>query len=225
MLPLAAAGGGLTVTSVLANMFANSKVEKARDAALAAERQRQAGFDAENLAFNTGAQDRYTDFGGQQAKRGVELGDYFAAPPPTGGPAVALPAASSPLVANEITKQNGIAQNYGDQQAHALGNVRSFGDVLGGISRLQGRDANRIGQINSFKKGSSGVTELELEQAAHAGDLWKMIADISAGSGKAALTAGLSGGMTPAAPKTLDLSTGNPMWGGGLNGTNAGGWF
>lgn len=194
MLPLPLTIGGAaaaTIGSMFANNAASKKVDQARTGVLNAERQRQAGFDAENDVFNTGAQNRYVGFGDQQAARGRELGDYFAAPSPTGGPGVSLPAPSSDLISGEIAKQNGIAQMFSDQQAGALGNLRSFGDVLGGISRLQGQDAGRIAQINNFKRGSSGVTALELEQANEAGKKQKLLGDILGGSAKVGLTAGL----------------------------------
>lgn len=194
-------------SSLYLNPKAQGQVDDARAGVINAERSRQAGFDAENTALNTGAQDRYTGFGGQQAVRGQQLGDYFA----SGGPAPgAIPGGHSPLISGEIAKQNGISQMFGDQQSHALGNLRSFGDVMGGISRLQGRDANSIGQINSFKHGSAGVTGLELENANHAGDSTKFWADLIAGAENIAMAAATGGRMTgPATPVQYGLSPGD----------------
>lgn len=147
-------------------------MQNARDDALAAERIRQQGYDRETDALNAQSQDRYQGFEGQQDQKATELGDYFqsqadsvAATPDTVGAGALLPASNSAItVANEAGAR-GKARAYTDQQGAALGNLRSFGDLLGGIGREQARDAISIGQIGGFKKGSSSVLHYELEAA------------------------------------------------------------
>ncbi|MGY3610275.1 MULTISPECIES: hypothetical protein [unclassified Bradyrhizobium] len=46
-----------------------------------------------------------------------------------------LPQASSDLVKREIAKKSAIADNYVNNQADALANLRSFGDLFGSIGR------------------------------------------------------------------------------------------
>lgn len=218
-----ALGVGSTLGSMFANSAANSSVNRARQAAYAAERARQAGFDKEADAVNTGAQDRYIGFGDKMAQRGDALGDYFATPA-NGGPS--LPAPSSPLVAREIAAQDALARAYGDQQAQALGDLRSFGDLFGDISRLQARDAGTISQIGSFKRGSAGVNAMEMEAAGEAGSKSRLLGDILGGVGRVA-TAGALSGAAPIglsslfAPNPITIAgANNPMWAPG--GT---GWF
>jgi hypothetical protein len=81
-----------------------------------------------------------------------------------------LPPSSSPLVNREIDTKKGIADAYVNHQADALGNLRSFRDLFGGIQRGQAQDAQHVGQIGGFKKGSSAVEQLELDNANRAGN-------------------------------------------------------
>jgi hypothetical protein len=75
--------------------------------------------------------------------------------------------------------------------------LRAFGDILGDTSRLQARDASQVGTIGSFKRGSSAVLPLELDEANHAGDGMKVFGDLLGGFGGIATSAGLSGGKLP----------------------------
>jgi ribosomal protein S14 len=194
-----------------ANSAANSRVNSARNNALAAERTRQAQLDREAAAYNAKDQASYQDFAGQQAAKSQKLGDYFtqastpSAAAPAGTATETMPDASGIVVA-ENAKQLGRAKAYTDQQGRALGELRSFGDTLGDLSREQARDAGYIGQIGGFKKGSSAVLPYELDAASHAGDGMKTLGDLAQGFGSIGLSAGLSkntlpgmfGGSTPA---------------------------
>lgn len=202
--PLTIAGIALTAGSTVANSIASNKAAKARDQALAAERIRQQGYDQEAAALNTQSQDRYQDFEGQQEAKSGELGDYFkeqqieANNAPVAGEFV--PASTSSVVNQEETKQRGKARDFSNAQGEALGNLRSFGDLLGGISRMQARDASQIGTIGGFKRGSASVNPLELDAASHAGDGAKLFGDILGLGGSVSLGAGLSGPKAAADP-------------------------
>lgn len=197
--PVTLTGIALTAGSTVINTMANSKAEAARKDALAAERIRQQGYDQEAAALNTQSQDRYTDFGGQQEAKAKDLGDYFAgqqiANTANAGEqaSAVMPAATSDITVAEEAKQKAKARAFTDKQGEALGNLRAFGDVLGGIGRLQARDASQIGQIGGFKKGSSDVLKYELDAANHAGDGMKLFGDLLSLGGGAATSAGLSG--------------------------------
>jgi hypothetical protein len=190
----------LSVGSTIANTIAANKVDKARADAMAAERIRQGKLDQENAALNETSRDRYTDFGGQQEESASKLGDYFteneAAAAQNDQRAVdaMLPTSGSEITIQEAGKQSGLAKAFTDQQGEALGKLRSFGDVLGGIGREQARDAGSIGQINSFKRASSGIVPLELEAANSAGNGMKLFGDILGAGGSLLMNGGLKGG-------------------------------
>ncbi len=231
--PLSIAGAVLTVASIAANQAAASKVAKAREGAMSAERLRQQGYDKEADALNTTSQDRYQDFGGQEAQKAQSLGDYFkaeAAPAET-APTEA-PASSSNIIVQEQKKQSGKAQAYTGQQAEALGSLRAFGDLLGGISRDQARDASQIGVIGGFKRGSSEVLPFELAAANNKGNGLKTFADILGGLGTVASFGGAAGmgsaaGAASKAPTSLLPPGGIGSGSGGLASsfTSGGGGF
>lgn len=194
------AGIVLTAGSTVANTIAANQQAKARDQALAAERIRQGKLDRENEALNQTSRDRYQDFEGQQQERGSKLADYFteneANTADANQQAVQdmLPTSGSNITVREQAKQSGLAKAFTDQQGQALGNLRAFGDVLGGIGRQQARDASSIGQINSFKRASSGIVPLELEAANEKGAGARLFGDLLGLGGGLALNKGLSGG-------------------------------
>lgn len=202
--PFTISGIALAAGSTLANAIASDKIKRARNNVLAAERTRQKGFDQEAQALNTQSQDRYKDFSGQQGQTASDLGQYFADQKIEGANAnqaatqqMDVPQSSSNITVREEQKQRGKADAFGQQQGEALGNLRAFGDLLGGIGREQARDASSIGQIGGFKQGSSGVVPYELDSANSAGDGAKMFGDILGLAGSVALGKGLSAGANP----------------------------
>jgi hypothetical protein len=220
--PLTIAGIALTAGSTVANTMANNRVAKARSEALNAERLRQAGLDREAEALNAVSQNRY----GPEYEKGREaesqqLGDYLAkqdvgADAAAQGIAAAdlTPASSSNVTVLEANKQAGKAKAATAQRGQALGELRSFGDYLGGTSRLQARDAGLIGQIGGFKQGSSSIVPYELDAASHKGDSLKTFGDILNFGGSLAIGKGLQG--TQAAPGSSIV---NP-----IGGSSAGPW-
>lgn len=158
---------------------------------------RQNRFDTEAAILNDQSRDRFTEFEPQMEDRSQSLGDYLStsvAPDPNTEAPSPLPSSSSGVVVQEIDKQRGEAQDFVDQQTGALGDLRSFGDLLGDLSLLQGRDARQIGTIGGFKRGSQNVVPLELNEAQKAGDGSRLFADILGGVGSAATGYGISGG-------------------------------
>lgn len=213
MLPALALAGGGTLASMFLGSAAQDKVDEARGRVLAAERARQAAFDAEAEKINTGAQDRYQGFGAQQDARATQLADMFKQPvvtPTTPNTIAALPPTTSDLVSREIANKSGIAKDYVEHQGDTLGKLRSFGDLFGDISREQAHDAQLVGQVGGFKRGSAGVQALELDSANNAGNDLKFWADLSNGVAKTALTAGLSGAFAPASAAAT-AAPGAPM--------------
>lgn len=200
---------------------------------MAAERIRQSGLDQEAAALNTRSQDRYKDFDGQREQREAKLADYYkgqeVAEPDA---SAALPASASNITVKEEAKQRGKATDFTDRTGAALGDLRSFGDLLGTTSRLQGRDATQVGQIGGFKRGSSNVLAYELEAANSKGGGLKTIADIAGGLGKVGISAGLSGSNFLGSPAVSNFtpnaampsafgSSGYSGFGPFLNGTSA----
>jgi hypothetical protein len=200
--PLTIAGIALTAGSTAVNTIANNKVNAARSDALTAERIRQNGLDQEAKAVNAKSEDSYKDFSGQQDQAATDLGDYFTGQN-VAEPAAdaALPTSASNITVREEAKQRGQAQDFTDKTGSALGQLRSFGDVLGDKSREQARAAGLIGQLGGFKQGSSGALNYELDSASHAGDGLKTFGDILGGVGGLTTKAGLAGKV--AAPTSL----------------------
>ena len=193
--PLTIAGVALTAGSTVANYAAQAKVQRARDDAMAAERIRQQGLDKEAAALNAASQDRYTDFDNQQADKAGKLADYFVGQDVAEPSAEAtLPTTASNVTVAEEAKQRQKAKNFTDRSGAALGELRSFGDLMGDVGRLQARDASQIGQIGGFKQGSSNVLSYELDAANQKGNGLKLFGDLLGGFGGLATSAGLSGG-------------------------------
>ena len=229
--PITIAGLALTAGSTVANSIGQSQVAAARNDALEAERIRQRALDQEAQALNTQSQDRYKDFSGQQDQKAQELGDYFAGQQIEGqaaageqAAAAALPTSASNITVREEAKQRSAASQFTDQQGRALGELRAFGDLLGGIGRDQARDASLIGQIGGFKQGSSAVLPYELDAAASAGKGAQTLGDILGLAGMAATGYGVSrgaGGPTklpgatdPSPVGSLYAPTPTSAWGG-----------
>jgi hypothetical protein len=191
----------LTGASVGSNYIGAQKAERARDSALAAETQRQKDLQREAEILNDQSRDRYEDFDGQQDEKATKLTDYFAEAPQSAAEAVgeanataasALPSTENGIVQREIDKQTALADAFTGQQADARGRLRSFGDVLGGVSREQARDAGLIGQIGGFQRGSSNVLPYELEDANNKGSGFRLLGDILGGLGSIGLTSGVT---------------------------------
>jgi hypothetical protein len=203
--PLTLSGIALTGASTVASAIGASQVASARNDALAAERIRQTQLDQEAAAINARSQDRYQDFGGQQQERSQELGDYFSQQQATeqqansqAAGAQQAPASSSNIVVREEARQRQGARDFTQQQGRALGELRSFGDLLGGVSREQARDAGLVGQLGGFKQGSSKVLASELEAANAAGDGFRMFGDVLGLGGTLLTGKGLQGSLTGA---------------------------
>lgn len=191
--PLTLAGLAMSGGSVIANMFGQNSVSDARSRVLEEERARQAALDAEVAKLNTGAQNRYVGFGGQQATKSKGIAEYLQGLAGT-QPSAAMPASRSAVTNQAVGNEFAKSSAYGTQQNTALGNLRSFGDVLGDISRGQARDAGYIGQLGGFKTGSAGVTGLELDAANNRGGGMKLLGDLLGLGGQVGLRAGIGGG-------------------------------
>jgi hypothetical protein len=202
-LTLALLGGGSTLASMFLNSSAQDAVDSARNGVMTAERARQLGLDTEAKGVTDKSLGRYSDFGAQQDADAARLSDFFkkaVTTPNTPYTVAALPPVASAQTAREVGMKNGIADAYVNHQADSLGKLRSFGDLLSGIGRGVAQDTGEVGQIGNFKKGSSAVEQLELDNANRAGNEQKMWADIAGGLGKVGLTAGLSGSFAPPLP-------------------------
>ncbi|MGX5775441.1 hypothetical protein [Methylorubrum zatmanii] len=194
------AGAVLSVGGMAANSIASGQVEAATNRAVEAERNRQAQLRREAAAVQEQSRQRYDNHAGQQDQRAQELGSYLQSqqtqPPAADAPAEAsIAPTSSGIVTQEDARQRAKASAYSQGQAQALGTMRSFGDLLGEQSRLQGRDAGEIGQIGGFMKGSSAVLPLELDAAGQVGNGLKTLGGLASGLGNLGISAGLSGGL------------------------------
>lgn len=196
--PMTLIGLTLTAGSIGANAMAQNAAASSRAGYLAAERTRQRQYDQEAAVFNNQARNRYEGFDGQQQQKAGNLQDYYkrvtdqvTANAPTEAP---IASNTGGVVAREAAKQKGKAQAFVDQQNTAFANQNAFGSLFGDLSRLQARDAGKVGQIGKFKKGSSNVLPLELNAAQSAGSDLKMLGDVLGGLGSIGVKAGLGGG-------------------------------
>jgi hypothetical protein len=192
--PLIVAGLALTAGSMVANSVAQSQIDNARNDVLHAELSRQQGFNREIADLNTQSQDRYIGFEGQQDARADDLASMFASSVDDPNTASVLPASASNIVNKETERQKGDAQQFVDQQSGTLASMRSFGDLLGETSLMQGRDASKVGQLGGFKIGSQGIVPYELDDANKAGDGAKFFGDLLRLGGTVATGAGIGGG-------------------------------
>ena len=220
--PITIAGIALTAGSTVANTIGANRAAKARDQALAAERIRQGGLDQEAMALNTEAQDQYQDFGAKQDETSSKLGEYFTEQKienATGNAAAAgqmlVPQSGSAAVVREEGKQRAGADAFSDQQGAALGELRAFGDLIGSTGRENANTFGQIGQIGGFKRGSSNIVPLELDQASRAGDGARMIGDVLNLGGSFALSKGLGGAAKAADPWSGMRSVGSTSRGSG----------
>lgn len=176
----------LSGASTLVNTIAANKQRKAREDALASERMRQRQFDDESFALNAASRERYDDVPEQKEARSESLADMFkqvTEDAPT-RPVAALPASSSNLVVQNETNETAEAKAETDDMARRRGELRSFADLFGDLSRMQGRDAGQLGMVGSFRRGSQNVLPLELEAAAQKGRGLMFLGDLlNAGAG------------------------------------------
>lgn len=200
--PVTLTGLALTAGSTVVNTIAANKAASAREDVLAAERIRQGQLDREADALNVQSQDRYKNAEGQQQAKARDLSEFFTGPNTAGeandAAASVMPSDTSDITVREMQKQTDAAQDFTGQQAASLAALRSFGDMLGDNARLQARDASLIGQVGGFKRGSSGVTPLELDAASQKGAGLRFFGDLLGGAGSLATNYGLTrGGATP----------------------------
>lgn len=204
----------MSAASTGANYLGNKKIEKQRDNAMTAERMRQKKLQREADQLNTQSRERYEGFDDKQDQTAQDLTSYFTEAPQSAEQAVGeanasaasiMPSSANGIVQREIEQQGGLASAFTGQQAEARGRLRSFGDVLGGISRDQARDAGAIGQIGGFMNGSSNVLPYELEDANKKGSGLLLAGDMLGGLGGIATTAGITGAAkTGSVPGWLD---------------------
>lgn len=213
-------GLALTAGSTVANTIGANQAASARKDAMAAERYRQQQLDREAQGLNTKAQDRYSGFDQNQQDEAAKLADYFKSAPESATGAVdtanasaasVMPTATNDIVTREIGKQSDNAKAFTDQQGTALGNLRSFGDLMGGLSRGTARDAGYIGQIGGFKQGSSAVLPYELEAAAQKGAGWRTFGDILGAAGSMYTGKGINANAlaSPVGTSPWNIITGN----------------
>lgn len=215
-LTLALLGGGASLGSAFFNSQAQDKVDAARNAVIQNNRAQQAALDTQAKGITDQSLGRFSNFGTQQAADASTLSAMFntpAAAPTDPNLIAALPASTNDVVNREIANKGDLATAYGVQQGNARGSLRSFGDLMGSISRSQAGDTQAIGQLGNFKAGDTAVTNIALDNANRAGNTDAAIGNLLGGAGKVALTAGLSGKLAPgvAGGVPLTAATSNPM--------------
>ncbi|MGU3656820.1 hypothetical protein [Methylobacterium fujisawaense] len=195
--PLTIAGAALSAGGIAANSIGQSQVAAASNRAAAAESARQAQLRQEAAGVQAHSNSLYQDYAGKQADRATDLASYLRSNQlPAQGQApstVEAPATTSNITTQGEASQRARADGFAEQQAGALADMRSFGDLLGTNALAQGRDASQIGQIGNFMRGSASVLPIELNAASHAGDTFKTLGGLGGGLGKVGIAAGING--------------------------------
>jgi hypothetical protein len=194
--PLTIAGAALSAGGIAANSIGQSQVAAASNRAAAAESARQAQLRQEAATVQQHSNSIYQGFADKQGERAADLTTYLRAnqlPAQGGASTVEAPATTSNITTQGEASQRAHADDYASQQAGALADMRSFGDLLGSSALAQGRDASQIGQIGNFMRGSASVLPTELNAASHAGDTFKTLGGLGSGLGKVGIAAGING--------------------------------
>lgn len=215
-LTLALIGGGASLGSAFFNNQAQDQVDAARNAAIQTDRTQQAALDSQAKGITNQSLGRFSNFDTNMNADATKLSAMFntpAATPTNPNLIAAIPASTNDVVNREIANKGDLATAFGKQQGDALGKLRSFGDVMGGISRAQAGDTQAVGQLGNFKAGDTAVTQIALDNANRAGNTDAAIGNLLGGAGKVALTAGLSGKLAPgvAGGTPLTAATNNPI--------------
>ena len=187
--PLIIAGLALEAGSVVANSVASNSDAQARNQVLSAEIKRNQQLDQQAAAINAHTNQSYENFVPQQDAKAQQLGDYFnsnTAAKPNVATSGVMPTSGSDIVNQDEAAQLGKANDFSNQQGTALGELRSFGDLLGDKTRTQARDATAVGQIGNNETGfASNVVPYQLNAASHSGDTARTLGDVLALGGTA----------------------------------------
>lgn len=196
--------------------MASNSDAAARNSVLSNEITRNRQLNQNAAAVNAHSEAQFENFVPQQTDRAKQLGDYFggdSASKPDAATSGVMPTSSSDIVNQDETKQLAKVDNYATQQAGALGELRSFGDLLGDKTRTQARDASQVGQIGNDMKGyATNVVPYQLDAAKHSGDTARTLGDVLALGGSLA-----SGVSVMRNPTSLSF-----LYGGGNPGIRAG---
>ena len=167
------------------------------------ERQRQAAFQAQADAVTGREIGRFDNFQGQMDDKAKSVADFFAAHnsalPANGGPtAGAMPVSHSQAVLADAAPKMQKVFDYNTQQNDALSKMRSFGDVMGDVSRGLMGDRSQLANIENFRAASRAIVPVEmsgLQDRAQRSMVQpsNTFADLLKGAGGIATMAGLSG--------------------------------
>lgn len=201
-----------TAGSMAANAIGSSKQQNEIAGVLNAERRRQKQFDEQSYALSDASRNRYNDVQGTVGVASSSLADMFNAPTNEApiAPAAALPQSDSNLVVSSENAAKAKAKSETDKRATDLGALRGFGDALGGIGRLQGRDAGQLGLIGSMRRGSQAVLPQELDAAQTAGGGWMTLGNLLN------IGAGLTGNAFLQGGELFKIGGPGSLWGKGL---------
>jgi hypothetical protein len=191
-LALVAAGAG-------AQYFGEKKAEKARERTFMAERKRQNAITDEQIAAFRDSlartEEAATPEAMQRAKDARES-SLVAAIQPRESEASYLPgAASAPaIVATANDKAQASAGERSSSLASAIAALGGTGDQMQQLNIDIARNADAIGQGNSFKRGSLDVLNDEMRAAANKGRTLRTVGGLAQAVGQAWLTGGMGGG-------------------------------
>ena len=205
-----------TVGGTIMRNNAAQKQQEARNAALAAERERQANFarQADQRVAQTESQFTQPAQEKQQDATAAKLSTDYQAGAVTPNATVIGGQATAPReVQDAISARVGVAETRQKSLADALAKLSSYSAQAGKNNIALGRSAQDIDQITSNMRGSSGVLPLELQAANMKGQGDMQMADVLNGIGSiSGLYASMGGGFGDLAKKfnPAPVSTATP---------------
>jgi hypothetical protein len=148
--------------------------------------------------INDGTRDSFVGFEPQQAERAASIAMNWppASPTRTARRRASCRPSSSDVVNQETTRQIGAAQGYVDQQTGAMAEIRSL--AICWARKRAARAATPVPSRRSIRSSRArrGLVPLELDEAAKAGDGWKLFADILGGAGSIGTGYAINNGST-----------------------------
>jgi hypothetical protein len=193
------AGAGL-------NYVGQRKADKAANRTFQAERNRQKGFEKEQIGKFEDSLASTAEAAGPdaQAKAAAAREAEFSEATKSADPKVSgyLPGSSSaPSIVSAASDKAGAASDARTAQLSAsLARLGGLTDVLQKNDIQIGRNSQDISQVGGFARGSRSVLQAELEAAKRKGGTLRTLGGLAQSLGAAALSGGFGGGVDKALP-------------------------
>lgn len=192
-------GIALTVAGGISNSLGNRAAARAQERANNAERARQIAMTAEQQGYLDNTLERTRETAapeGQEAATRAREEVLTGATMPAAEQGSYLPGASTAPAVIGQAAESARGESRADSMAfaRALAKLGGAGDSLFSLGIASGRNADKIGQTGSFKRGSAGVLDSELQAAAQKGATLRGLGQLAMSVGSSVAGAGAFGG-------------------------------